>query len=214
MKMIDYGVDRSKLLPGMWVHERGSWFLSRTIRFFLNRWEWRVWAKYRKALQPIWKRCPDVWGNHDGIILPPLPGERDWAVGEAIEHGSVRTPLSDYESQIRRGLCEIRFFKPTICDEATMAAAADYWQKHIYGRPYDYQAYWGLIWDCLVASTWNTSRKGHFYCTEGIADAYLGVGVDVLQDDTPAPFHVEQVAGLLPASPRKKITLKEVIAAV
>lgn len=201
-------INRDKLVPGLWVHWRGTSFVSRAIRRMLTIWERRTCATYHLPLCG-WR----IWGNHDGIVIHR---NGSWYIGEALAHGSVATPIEDYEQEINEGTGELMFLRPTSLsenepapDNEKLALAAYYWQANIEGTKYDYAAYPGLIVDCFFAGLWPRpgNRKNHF-CTEGIDSPYCTADMDVLQDNTPTPMHVERAAGMIPQRPDRRVTME------
>lgn len=231
--------NRDNLIAGMWVHVRSNWWLGRGIRYALNIWEGRTCDK-------LGVPRAEVWGNHDGIILSPnmlrsldhytkqklkvsnvLPG--DWAIGEALAEGSVATPMSKYERDLAAGRLEVKVFEimPRVSQEdmdagivpdaaGMMRQAAFNWTQDIKGHGYDYKAYIGLILKAFLGLDKDTSTKGDFWCTKGVAEAYLKdpPAFDVLQDSTPTPMHPEQVAGIIPRPKGRARTLRDITSSV
>ena len=198
--------NRSKLHSGMIIAVRSHSLLGWAIRAAEDRWEARTCAR-------LGVPACRVWSNHTGILIgPDVPHlGPDWCVGEALAQGSVLTPLEDYE----RGTAEARVFEvlsPSPVDaRAIMWQAALNWTLDVESHPYDYWAYPGLIAKALLGWRVSTGDRHDFYCTEGVARAFRlrPPGFNVLQDSTPAPFHVEQCAGLLPRPAGRLVTLRE-----
>lgn len=210
---------RDRLCSGMWVHVRSNWWLGRGIRFALNKWEGRVCRKLGVPFK-------EVWGNHDGlIILDNVPHTGAPAgIGEALGKGSVITPLDQYEKDMASGHLEVRVFEPVPRTpeenvRETMWRAACNWENDVNDHPYDYWAYIGLICQALLGIDVSTADRQHFWCTEGAMDGYDPTppgppDYDLLQDDTPTPMHVEQVADLIPRPAGRTVTLREVTESV
>lgn len=196
--------DRSKLHSGLWFHVRSNWWLGRGIRYALNKWERRVCNK----LQVPFKEC---WGNHDGILIgPDVPHIGDpWCIGEALSQGSILTSLSKYERDIASGKIAVRVFEVATWPANQWRAAAE-WTINVDDHGYDYWAYAGLIAKAFLNIDVATGEREHFWCTEGVQAAYLAMKIDVLQDKTPTPLQVEQVAGLVPRPEGRTQTLREV----
>lgn len=209
---------RDRLEPGMWIHVRSNWWLGRGIRFALNKWERRVCRKLHIA--PV-----EVWGNHDGIIITPeimpivpehkkrhIADEIGYGIGEALSEGSVVTSLERYERDLASGHLEVRVFQLYPADRRSMREAVVNWARDVEGHGYDYRAYIRLISLAFFGIDVPIECRDRFYCTEGIAKAFsiAPPGMNVLQDKTPTPLHVEQVSGLVPMPRGRRITLEEV----
>jgi hypothetical protein len=199
----------------MWVHVRSNWWLGRGIRYALNKWERRV---CRKLGVPF----VEVWGNHDGLIMTPsVPhAGADWGVAEALAQGEVVTPLDQYEKDLESGHLEVRVFEVIPRTETEnireiMWRAAVNWETDCSSHPYDYWAYVGLILKAIFDIDVSTANREHFWCTEGCQDSFhpnppKAPDYDVLQDGTPTPMHVEQVADLIPRPNGRARTLQEI----
>jgi len=212
---------RDRIVSGMWIHVRSNWWLGRGIRFALNKWEARTCKQLGVPAVP-------VWGNHDGIVIGPNVPHigPDWGIGEALAEGSVITSLEQYEKDMASGHLEVRVFvplprTPEENPREVMWKAACNWEMDVEDRKYDYWAYIGLICQAFLGWHISTDERGHFWCTEGADDAYIlcPPDYDLLQDDTPTPMHVEQVArtagaaegqSLIPRPLKRIITLQEV----
>jgi len=200
---------RDKIFSGMWIHGRSHNTIGWLIRFAENRWEHRTCDK-------LGVPDADVWGNHDGIMIGPnIPhAGPDWCIGEALAQGNVLTSVEEYEKQLAAGSYEVRVFQPAfILDDvrAVCYEAARKWTENEEGHGYDYTAYIGLMLRCFLGmNDWNTDERNRFYCTEAVETCFKQAGLDILQDRFMAPFHVEQVAGLIPKPVGRQITLKEI----
>jgi len=214
-----YRFRRERLEAGMWVHVRSNWWLGRGIRYALDKWEARVCAR-------LGVPAARVWGNHDGLIMTPLVPHigPDYGIGEALAQGEVISPLEDYERDMAKGELEVRIYKPLLRTpnedvRRVMWQAAVNWETDVSSHRYDYWAYVGLIVRCFFGIDVKTSDRTKFWCTEGCQDSYdpspmREPAYDILQDDTPTPMHVEQVAGLIPMPAGRRITLQDVTADV
>lgn len=218
--------DRTKLQAGDWVHVRSTSWLGNAIRR----------AQDHMLRHKYGADCPPVWGNHDGMFLPPqFVDGKDWGIGEALGKGSVITPIADYEKEMASGKTEVHVYRVVVAQanpEYGMRACRS-WLAGPYKEGYDYV---GILLYAWASYGWQWLGLGNMalwlwthswcsravrWCTEAVNDAWLAAeapyvgAVDVCQNDKEAaPFNVEQSAGQLPRPRGMKSMVVEITADV
>jgi hypothetical protein len=118
----------------------------------------------------------DAW-NHDAIIVRD-PADGELKVGDALMGpGCVLTPLSEWERDCVENGTRLIVLQVEGAGDGIERAAAKWWLDNVWGSKYDKVAIWrlGLKW---IFGDWFSGKVGllsHFFCTEGVRDAYAAV---------------------------------------
>jgi len=164
------------------------------------------------------------------IVMDRLCGPADLGIGEALPIGNVITPRSIYEREMNRGKIKVKIYRVVGVSEHDMLWANYNWVMKIKGRPYNFMGYprlmikslffdWSDIkptnkikqlmkWIGDSSAGWEWAE----WCTEGIDHAYRKWKpfIDIFQTENATPLTGDQVAGICPRKPGKKIMLEEV----
>ena len=208
--------DQEKLTPALWLHFRGTSKIARLIQ-----WAQAKWYKRHCRRNGLEYRAP--WGNHDGLLCR-YPGSLNWFCGEALQQGSVITPIEEIERQINAREIECRVYQVIGMTDGAGMRVCDNWRRYVSGTPYDWAAYPRLIIKTLVMDweqwPWPFSCIGRKaagwkwanWCTEGVAAAYSKwpPHISIINNSNPIPMHVEQVAGELPCRPPRAVKLRDI----
>jgi len=174
--MIKFDLDELKL--GMILHVRTYAFVGRSIRKVLSC----------RGKNP-------VWGNHDAMILR---NNCEWAVGESEPMKAKFTPLSEYESRVNAGKCELKVYDIVEATNIERQEAAEYWKATVLGTPYDFMAFPRLFLKNWVMDVFDTDVGWEWahWCTEGVAHGWdRGAGKVVWGKKNPTPWTTEKRVG-------------------
>lgn len=156
-----------------------------------------VWRTGLAAL--LIRRCCKASGQHDAIILPPEREGGEMRVGESLFRSisSVVTPLADYAQALREGSARVAVLRFADATPEQGQAAAEWWLRHVRGRPYDVLAYPVLLAKSLLGGCWKWAAglRIAYYCTEGVRDAWakgVGPSFDVWHTASPTPGDTER----------------------
>lgn len=195
--------DRKKIRAGLIVH-------GRRIKPFVAKGQAIRWALNKGLRKKGW---PDVWGNHDALIVGDSAG--GYGIGDSEPMRAKINSLEDYEREMSLGNYAVRIFRVKAARREEEIAAADYWVKHINGTFYDFRAY-PYLFIKAVFHDYSEKVAGWewaFWCTEGVARSYRkgprrGSLVDPYLKKSPTPLTTEKRAGLYPDSD-SPVTLEE-----
>ena len=223
-KKFNVKIQHARLRPGDVWHVKSHGKTGRFLRSY--RWGMNKWMK-RLCKKNGWDFV-EVWGNHDGLVIPRSSSKYGFLIGEALSRGSVLTPLEDYIEAMEQGFKEVRVYRPLSAivapDEAIWASHN--WMNHIKGSGYNWLAFPRLLIKSMfmdwadskyaILRKIGNSRAGvewDNWCTEGDARAYSDYSPprkDLWQTKNPTPMTTEQVAGDLPHKIGKKVTLENI----
>jgi hypothetical protein len=208
------------LRPGLIVHVRTYTPMGSLIRWALTKWIRRI-ARAQNIPNP--DRL-EVWASHDGLIVRNLITGA-LAIGEAEMVGGAQiTSAEKYAARIRSGKCSVRLFEVVGVSPLQAAQASAQWYTGEQGHAYNWLGFPRLLVKALLFdlsdSSWKWLRrlgdkaagwKWADWCTQGVADSWRAdpPALDPWQTANPTPLTTEQVAGLLPRKPGKRLTLSE-----
>ena len=161
-----YSFDRAVMRPGDIVHRRSYSTIGWAIRNALGN---------------------GCWGNHDALWIPRL--NYDY-IGDAQPPRAVLTEISDYESDMDRGRCECRVYRPAGATPIDGIAAGNWWRQNVLGIWYDLSAFPDMLYrssrfgrllvKALWGDRWPEQWEWAWYCTEGISRAWqVAGGIDI-----------------------------------